>query len=44
VRSFFPVLAYTLPPSLGVDGLLGLDFLRGLNLTLDFREGRMSLD
>ena len=43
-RSVFPVLAYTLPPGLGVDGLLGLDFLRGTKLTLDFREGRISLE
>lgn len=28
-RSGFPVLGHTLPPSAGVDGLLGLDFLRG---------------
>jgi predicted aspartyl protease len=39
----FPVLAHTLPPSAGVDGVLGLDFLRGLTLTLDFRAGEIAL-
>lgn len=37
------VLGHTLPPSSGVDGLLGLDFFRGLLLTVDFRAGRLSL-
>jgi hypothetical protein len=37
----FPVLGHTLPPSAGVDGLLGLDFLRGQSLTLDFRSGHL---
>jgi len=31
-RSRFPVLGHTLPPSAGVDGLLGLDFFRGQKL------------
>jgi predicted aspartyl protease len=31
-RLGFPVLGHTLPPSASVDGLLGPDFLRGLNL------------
>lgn len=39
----FPVLAHTLPPSAGVDGLVGLDFLRGLNLNIDFRNGLITL-
>lgn len=39
----FPVLAHTLPPSAGVDGVLGLDFLRGQILTIDFRKGRLTL-
>jgi predicted aspartyl protease len=38
------VLGHTLPPSSGVDGLLGLDFLRGLRLTVDFRAGQLRLD
>ena len=39
----FPVLAHTLPPSAGIDGLLGLDFFRGWNLTIDFRTGQVVL-
>lgn len=37
------VLAHDLPASAGIDGLLGLDFFRGLALTLDFRAGRIDL-
>jgi predicted aspartyl protease len=39
----FPVLCHTLPPSAGVDGLLGLDFFRGQSLAVDFRSGRVTL-
>jgi len=39
----FPVLCHTLPPSAGVDGLLGLDAFRGESLTVDFRTGRLIL-
>ena len=42
-RSGFPVLGHTLPPSAGVDGLLGLDFFRGHSLSIDFRRGRVML-
>lgn len=35
--------AHDLPPEAGVDGLLGLDFFRGLVLTLDFKQGEISL-
>lgn len=42
-RSQFEVLAHTLPTSAGVDGLLGLDFMRGGVLTIDFRTGLISL-
>ena len=42
-RVDFPVLAHTLPPSASVDGLLGLDFLRGQVATIDFRRGIISL-
>ena len=42
-RTDFPVLGHTLPSSAGVDGLLGLDFLRDQQLTLDFRTGRVML-
>lgn len=40
----FSVLCHTLPPSAGVDGLLGLDFFRGLTLTVDFRTGWITLN
>ena len=39
----FPVVGHTLPPNTGVDGLMGLDFLRGLRLTVDFRRGEIEL-
>jgi predicted aspartyl protease len=42
-RTGFPVLCHTLPPSAGVDGLLGLDFFRGQSLAVDFRNGRVTL-
>jgi predicted aspartyl protease len=42
-RTSFPVLCHTLPPSAGVDGLLGLDFFRGQTLTVDFRSGEITL-
>ena len=42
-RTSFPVLGHTLPPSAGVDGLLGLDFFRGQSLTIDFRDGQVRL-
>jgi len=43
-HSAFPVLGHTLPASASVDGLLGLDFLRGLTLTVDLRAGQVTLD
>jgi hypothetical protein len=42
-RVNFPVLSHTLPPSAGVDGLLGVDFFRGQVLNIDFRQGRITL-
>lgn len=39
----FPVLAHTLPPSAGVDGVLGLDFLCGQIRWIDFSNGRLTL-
>ncbi len=39
----FPVLCHTLPSSTSIDGLLGLDFLRGQKLTVDFRNGKINL-
>jgi hypothetical protein len=40
----FPVLCHTLPPSSGVDGLLGLDFFRGNKLEIDFKQGTITLE
>lgn len=42
-RLDFAVLAHTLPPSAGIDGLLGLDFMRGLVLNVDFDAGQIDL-
>jgi predicted aspartyl protease len=42
-RTALPVLCHTLPPSAGVDGLLGLDFFRGQELIVNFRTGQISL-
>jgi predicted aspartyl protease len=42
-RVDFDVLGHTLPPSAGVDGLLGLDFFRRRRMTIDFRVGRLRL-
>lgn len=42
-RTDFPVLCHTLPPTAGVDGLLGLDFMRGHELLIDFSAGRVRL-
>lgn len=39
----FPVLCHTLPPSARIDGLLGLDFLRGCYLGIDFRHGEITV-
>jgi predicted aspartyl protease len=43
-RTGFPVIAHTLPPGASVDGVLGLDFLRGNVLTIDFIQGEINLD
>ena len=43
-RTNFSVLCDTLPPSARVDGLIGLDFLRDHELTLDFRTGQIRLE
>src|SRR5436190_2251748 len=40
VRTEFVVAARDFPLGVEVDGLLGLDFFRGLVLTLDFARGR----
>ncbi len=43
VRGNLSVLCFTLPPSADIDGLLGLDFLRGQSLVVDFRLGEITL-
>ena len=42
-QTTFPVLCHTLPSSAGIDGLLGLDFIREQTLTIDFRNGQTDL-
>ena len=42
-RLDFPVLCHTLPPTAMVDGLLGLDFVRGKRLSIDFASGCLEL-
>jgi predicted aspartyl protease len=42
-RRRLPVLGHTLPPSAGVDGLLGLDFFADCVLTIDFQRGTLSI-
>lgn len=42
-RFGFPVMAHQLPTEADVDGLLGLDFFRGLSVTLDFRAGVITI-
>jgi predicted aspartyl protease len=37
------VLAHDLPTAAAVDGLLGLDFFRGLSLVIDFRAEQITL-
>ncbi len=39
----FPILCHTLPPSATVDGLLGLDFFRGVCLVVNLQEGLITL-
>ncbi len=42
-QSGVTIQAHTLPSSLPIDGLLGLDFIRGQRLVVDFRTGQISL-
>jgi hypothetical protein len=39
----FLILSHTLPPTAHVDGLLGLDFFRGWQISIDFRIGTITL-
>jgi predicted aspartyl protease len=41
--SNFPVLSHTLPPTSQVDGLLGLDFFRGFQIIIGFRNGAITI-
>lgn len=43
-RANLRIFAHSLPPGAAVDGLLGLDFLRGHRLAIDFRAGIITLD
>jgi hypothetical protein len=43
-RSNFLIACHTLPPTAGVDGVLGLDFLRRHRLVVDFCAGVVTLD
>ena len=43
-RENLSVVCHDLPPTASVDGVLGLDFLRGLCLTVDFRQGLITLE
>ena len=38
-----PVICHSLPATATIDGLLGLDFLRSHELTIDFRHGLITL-
>jgi predicted aspartyl protease len=42
-RRGYTVLCHTLPPTAGIDGLLGLDFFRGHSLTIDFRNSELTV-
>jgi hypothetical protein len=39
----FDVLAQRFPANAGFDGLIGLDFVLGLTLTIDFRTNQITL-
>jgi predicted aspartyl protease len=43
-QSNFPVLAHSLPPNAGIDGLLGLDFFQDKKLTIDLRMNELTLE
>lgn len=42
-RFFLPVVGYSVSLGHGIHGLLGLDFLRDQVLTIDFRQGQITL-
>ena len=43
-RQRFALLGHALPAAAGYDGVLGLGFVRGLDLTISFRRGEISLE
>ena len=43
-RTDVSIVCHTLPPSATVDGVLGLDFFRGVRLILDFRKGLVTIE
>ena len=43
-RHYLPILGHDLPPGAPFYGLLGLDFFRNQKLTIDFREGLITLE
>lgn len=43
-RENFPVVAFDFPKQSGITGVLGLDFLRGRKVTLDFRQGLLDIE
>jgi predicted aspartyl protease len=43
-REPFTVIGHTLPPTAMVDGLLGLDFIRGRRIAIDFRDGHITME
>ena len=40
----FPILCHTLPPTATIDGILGLDFFRGICLMIDLKEGTLTFN
>jgi hypothetical protein len=42
-KTNFQIIAHDFPPTSSVDGMLGLDFLRGNVLTVDFVKGEVEL-
>jgi len=43
-KANFTVIAHNLPPTASVDGVLGLDFLRGHVLNIDFKIGEITFE
>ncbi|HSK70580.1 MAG TPA: retropepsin-like aspartic protease [Pyrinomonadaceae bacterium] len=43
-KNDFLINAHDLPPTASVDGVLGLDFVRGYVLKIDFRKGEIELE